>query len=402
MWWEVLGVSPDADTAEIKRAYSALIKHHRPDDDPEAFSRIRAAFEAGRRVAKKNRNQEPSKPGVQELSSPPEPSLNPRQEPARYDQPFKPIYQQDFSYSPPEELTPEEPQPVRPDYRSLNTEVIAALDSWKASRYKDDKSLQAVLQHSELNHFDGFERLSQSVFEWLMTNIAPKSGFLATTTNIPVKTIQEMDRLFGWSKREREFYVRYRQDLSLIFYAINSDKKEGRYVDPVLHEKIHKTTSTQPSNRGFSRILWGVFIGIFWVAMLTNLSQAESLGEYLFYGTLLAVFVARGAIFSTLFSWVVPKKHRSVYRSWFWLKWSLTGFYIFVLALVLSSLILSPTVMSVLALVDALKVKVWLDVGIMLLISAVLLYLYYFLMKWWFGRARLHHLKFKKEYQEML
>ncbi|MDB6137000.1 MAG: putative heat-shock protein, partial [Verrucomicrobiaceae bacterium] len=43
----VLGLSPDAATVrDIKTAYARLLKVHRPDEDPEAFKRLRAAYEA--------------------------------------------------------------------------------------------------------------------------------------------------------------------------------------------------------------------------------------------------------------------------------------------------------------------------------------------------------------------
>ncbi len=43
---ELLGISPDATLQEIKRAYARALKVNRPDDDPEAFGLVHAAFEA--------------------------------------------------------------------------------------------------------------------------------------------------------------------------------------------------------------------------------------------------------------------------------------------------------------------------------------------------------------------
>lgn len=42
----VLGVKHNASLPDIKRAYAAKIKQHRPDDDPEEFQRIHAAYQS--------------------------------------------------------------------------------------------------------------------------------------------------------------------------------------------------------------------------------------------------------------------------------------------------------------------------------------------------------------------
>lgn len=43
--WQVLGLEPEADERGIKRAYARLLKVHRPDEDPDAFQRLREAYE---------------------------------------------------------------------------------------------------------------------------------------------------------------------------------------------------------------------------------------------------------------------------------------------------------------------------------------------------------------------
>lgn len=43
--WELLGLDAGADTRSIKRRYAQLLKQTRPDEDPEAFQRLREAYE---------------------------------------------------------------------------------------------------------------------------------------------------------------------------------------------------------------------------------------------------------------------------------------------------------------------------------------------------------------------
>lgn len=43
--FELLGVGRDADEREIRRAYTAKLRHTRPDDDPEGFQRLHEAYQ---------------------------------------------------------------------------------------------------------------------------------------------------------------------------------------------------------------------------------------------------------------------------------------------------------------------------------------------------------------------
>ncbi len=43
--FERLGLEPDADPKTIKRAYHQLLRHHKPDRDPQGFRRLRDAYE---------------------------------------------------------------------------------------------------------------------------------------------------------------------------------------------------------------------------------------------------------------------------------------------------------------------------------------------------------------------
>lgn len=51
-WWDVLGVARSADRRTIENAYKALARIHHPDmgGSPEAFIRLRRAYDAGVRA----------------------------------------------------------------------------------------------------------------------------------------------------------------------------------------------------------------------------------------------------------------------------------------------------------------------------------------------------------------
>ncbi len=43
--YAVLGLAPTADQSQIRAAYFALVRQHPPEEDPETFKRIRAAYD---------------------------------------------------------------------------------------------------------------------------------------------------------------------------------------------------------------------------------------------------------------------------------------------------------------------------------------------------------------------
>jgi hypothetical protein len=58
MMWHVLGIAHTRDERAIKRAYATKLKTTRPEDDPEAFQRLRDAYEAALEFARSAGNDE--------------------------------------------------------------------------------------------------------------------------------------------------------------------------------------------------------------------------------------------------------------------------------------------------------------------------------------------------------
>ncbi|MFM0305380.1 J domain-containing protein [Paraburkholderia sediminicola] len=49
--WNVLGIAANADERSVRRAYARLLKQQRPDEDAEAFQRLRYAYESALQMA---------------------------------------------------------------------------------------------------------------------------------------------------------------------------------------------------------------------------------------------------------------------------------------------------------------------------------------------------------------
>jgi hypothetical protein len=68
--WQILGIAPTPDEREVKRAYAKLLKTMRPEDDPDAFQRLREAFEAALWAADELRSAPPAEPAAQPERTP--------------------------------------------------------------------------------------------------------------------------------------------------------------------------------------------------------------------------------------------------------------------------------------------------------------------------------------------
>ncbi|MCM3173358.1 J domain-containing protein [Paenibacillus sp. MER 99-2] len=50
-YWGILGIEPTEDLIAIRKAYTAQLKHNHPEDNPEGFKELRAAYEQARKIA---------------------------------------------------------------------------------------------------------------------------------------------------------------------------------------------------------------------------------------------------------------------------------------------------------------------------------------------------------------
>lgn len=82
--WTVLGLDPSCSESDLKRQYARLIRQHRPEHDPEAFARIRAAYELALAHARHHAQAADLSPGQVEVQpvAAPVPGTTPAPPPA--------------------------------------------------------------------------------------------------------------------------------------------------------------------------------------------------------------------------------------------------------------------------------------------------------------------------------
>jgi hypothetical protein len=75
--FELLGLRPDADATDVKRAYARLLRTTRPDEDAEAFQRLHAAYKTA--LAQANARSVPATHPITETKTTPLPDVTPDQ-----------------------------------------------------------------------------------------------------------------------------------------------------------------------------------------------------------------------------------------------------------------------------------------------------------------------------------
>lgn len=67
--WEFLGIEPTSDQRSLKRAYAKKLKQHKPDQDPEGFKQLRAAYEQAQYLAEVMANDALAEQEIEESAS---------------------------------------------------------------------------------------------------------------------------------------------------------------------------------------------------------------------------------------------------------------------------------------------------------------------------------------------
>ncbi len=213
--WAILGIESTRDAREIRRAYAAKLKLTHPEDDPEGFQQLRAAYEAALQYSAAAPQVVVELPGAANEDEA-EDELPDEEGPA----PITGL-----------EITPvHEPAPVELDRDLLAQQsAIAAIAEALHDRRPIDgpraqKLLEAVLDPGRLERFDLYQMTETALCELLSRSIPRSDPFLVA-----------VEQQFEWARRQNDRHldrgaraiVSRLSDLWYLSHLQNSPREEG-------------------------------------------------------------------------------------------------------------------------------------------------------------------------------
>jgi hypothetical protein len=318
-WWVTLGVPSDADERTIKRAYSQLIKQHRPDEDPQRFSEIRQAFEAARQALKGARyrqaqTQPMAEPLIESVTPKPDDASEISTEPSAETS-------QDTTQDTTQEKTVAEPVESAKPIEDVLMDLIVR---WRQKGEKHNL-LAEIRALPQLSNFDQFNRASAFMLDWLVNRI-----FLQGDKAFLYKRdfIQSLERQFSWTSTEVQWAQQYPQHdlrpLSEVFYD-----------NPAA--SVPQAETVQSKSNPW-KVLWGVFFRILmaiWLWGLTEEGWADQStlklagAGFLWFIWLEATFTNYRVIRKVSTFWG-RQPFRPLHLFVFWFKWAVAGLLAFV------------------------------------------------------------------------
>jgi len=252
--WAVLGIEPTDDVRAVKRAYAALVKTRRPEDDADAFMRVREAYEAALAAIAAGA----SFAGVPAAEAMPEPSPEADVAPGKGDVDRPPaVAARKGSESPGQEASLPEPALL---------EAKRVFDAFAALVSEKDHRAALILIRDELDG-PGFDSmLAREALQDMML------AFVLANAHLDSRLVLGLARIFPWFEAGRAMTPAEEQSLTLRLAAADRAGLGQPQPPPA---RPAAPGPAAPTSRG-GKVPIGLFVAIgFFFFLLISIGGAD-------------------------------------------------------------------------------------------------------------------------------
>nr|WP_319250272.1 hypothetical protein [uncultured Celeribacter sp.] len=248
--WSELGLNEDErDARAVKRAYAKRLKSLDPEGDPQAFQRLRMAYEAARTIA--------ASPSAKPIDVPPEEKFQPD--------------------------TPKEAEPLETTHFVEKNDELFSDCTWaNVEELSHEAQLRIVgekfnvaeweelLQHPALDLPDATEHIEKVIVEALMAREFPPHMTHKTFVDVPRNWAKVVDARFHWAADGLRFSRRfpYAEELRAAFRK--RVMNEG--LDDIKPNARAKPLESKRELPFFMRPAWAIFLYFLATTVLTALA----------------------------------------------------------------------------------------------------------------------------------
>lgn len=250
--WQILGLEPHFSVKDVKRAYAVQLKQYRPDEYPEQFQTIHAAYKSTLKMAKRQ---------VQELSQVSE-ELQVNTEVISSNFQAEPKLESHIVVTAPEELVE---QPFSLDVSDIKVKTTRSHHIYQQPQINDQEPLkvrvepvggqQEYVEDNALTSFTAHSVVNSFQIESSEPNVEDKLDYQKDKVTEFDNLISQLQALFNEDKQKKQItnWYFFADSAYILEDDFNHDLGKEIFALIANHNRIFKVNKKRPNNAKISR-----------------------------------------------------------------------------------------------------------------------------------------------------